>query len=120
MFVTQIIFILSLLLVAYAYAGYPLLIFILSRLFSRPVRQAEITPKVSLIITAYNEECDIAAKLDNTLGLDYPPDKLEIIVASDCSNDQTDDIVRGYGAHGVHLHRRPERLGKSVAQNHAV
>jgi cellulose synthase/poly-beta-1,6-N-acetylglucosamine synthase-like glycosyltransferase len=120
MLVIKIIFILSLSLVAYAYVGYPLLIVILSRLFPRPVRKAEITPKVSLIITAYNEERDIAAKLDNTLALDYPPDRLEIIVASDCSGDQTDDIVRRYEARGVRLHRRPERLGKSVAQNHAV
>jgi cellulose synthase/poly-beta-1,6-N-acetylglucosamine synthase-like glycosyltransferase len=114
------IFFLSLFLVAYAYAGYPALIFMLSRIFPRPVRKADITPKVSLIITAYNEERDIAAKLENTLALDYPPDKLEIIVASDCSSDHTDDIVRSYRARGVRLHRRPERLGKSVAQNHAV
>jgi cellulose synthase/poly-beta-1,6-N-acetylglucosamine synthase-like glycosyltransferase len=113
-------FILSLVLTAYAYVGYPVLIFILSRLFSRPVRKADITPKVSLIITAYNEERDIAAKLDNTLALDYPLDKLELIVASDCSSDRTDEIVRSYGVRGVCLHRRPERLGKSVAQNHAV
>ena len=120
MAVIKIIFILSLLLVAYAYAVYPILIFILSRLFHRPVHKAEITPKVSLIITAYNEERDIAAKLDNTLALDYPSDKLEIIVASDCSSDHMDDIVRSYQGHGVILHRRPERLGKSVAQNHAA
>jgi cellulose synthase/poly-beta-1,6-N-acetylglucosamine synthase-like glycosyltransferase len=118
--VLTIIFILSLFLVAYAYVGYPLLIFILSRIFPRPVHKADITPKVSLIITAYNEERDIAAKLDNTLALDYPPNKLEIIVASDCSSDRTDDIVHGYRGRGVRLHRRPERLGKSVAQNHAV
>jgi len=120
MIVIKITLILSLLLVAYAYAGYPVLIFVLSRWFPRPVHKADITPKVSLIITAYNEERDIAAKLDNTLMLDYPPDRLEIIVASDCSSDLTDDIVRGYAARGVRLHRRPERLGKSVAQNHAV
>lgn len=120
MLAIQILFILSLALVAYAYVGYPVLIYALSRLFPRPVRRAEITPKVSVIIAAYNEERDIAAKLDNTLALDYPPDKLEIIVASDCSSDRTDAIVRGYGGRGVALDRRPERLGKSVAQNHAV
>jgi cellulose synthase/poly-beta-1,6-N-acetylglucosamine synthase-like glycosyltransferase len=120
MILAKLAFILSLLLVAYAYVGYPLVIFLWSRLFPRAVRKAAITPRVSLIITAYNEERDIAAKLDNTLALDYPADKMEIIVASDCSSDRTDDIVRGYAGHGVRLHRRPERLGKSVAQNHAV
>lgn len=120
MIIAEITFFLSLLLVAYAYVGYPVVIFILSRIFSRPVRKAGITPRVSLIITAYNEARDIAAKLDNTLALDYPADKLEIIVASDCSSDRTDEIVRGYSERGVILHRRPERLGKSVAQNHAV
>src|SRR5438105_15336871 len=120
MIVAKIIFILSLLLVAYAYAGYPVLIFILSRLFHRPVHKAEITPKVSLIITAYNEERDIAAKLDNTLALDYPADKLEIIVASDCSSDRTDDIARSFAARGVRLHRQAERWGKTAAQNSAV
>jgi cellulose synthase/poly-beta-1,6-N-acetylglucosamine synthase-like glycosyltransferase len=120
MIVIQTIFFLSLALVAYAYVGYPVLIFILSRLFPQPVRKADITPRVSLIITAYNEERDIAAKLDNTLALDYPPAQLEIIVASDCSSDRTDEIVRGYEGRGVRLYRRPERLGKSVAQNHAV
>jgi cellulose synthase/poly-beta-1,6-N-acetylglucosamine synthase-like glycosyltransferase len=120
MIIAEILFVLSLLLVAYAYVGYPLVIFVISRLFPHPVRKADIQPRVSLIITAYNEERDIAAKLDNTLALDYPTDKLEIIVASDCSSDRTDEIVHGYTGRGVILHRRPERLGKSVAQNHAV
>ena len=114
MIVAKVIFILSLSLIAYAYVGYPALIFVVSRLFPRRVRRADITPKVSLIITAYNEERDIAAKLENSLALDYPPDKLEIIVASDCSSDRTDEIVRGFTERGVILHRRPERLGKSV------
>ena len=118
--IAQILFVFLLLLVAYAYLGYPLLIFVLSRLLPRRVRKADITPKVSLIIAAYNEERDIAARLDNALALDYPCDKLEIIVASDCSTDRTDEIVRGYCARGVILDRQRERLGKSVAQNHAA
>ena len=73
-----------------------------------------------MIIAAYNEERDIARKIENTLALDYPKEKLEIIVASDCSTDGTDEIVRGYADRGVILHRRPERIGKSVAQNQAM
>lgn len=107
-------------LIFYAYAGYPLLLALVSRLRSRPVRRAPWTPTVSVIITAYNEERDIAAKLENTLALDYAADKLEIIVASDCSTDRTDEIVAGYSSRGVRLHRQMERLGKTAAQNAAV
>ena len=104
----------------YTYVGYPLLLLTISRLRPRPIRRAEWTPKVTVIITAYNEERDIAAKLENTLVLDYPSDKLEIIVASDCSTDGTDGIVRRYAERGVRLQRQEERLGKTAAQNAAV
>ena len=107
-------------LILYTYVGYPLVLALVSRLRARPVRRSECEPKVSVIITAYNEERDLAAKLDNTLALDYPADKLEIIVASDCSTDRTDEIVRSYSARGVRLHRQPERHGKTAAQNAAV
>ena len=104
----------------YTYAGYPLMLVILSSLRPRLVRQAELTPSVTVIITAYNEEQDIAVKLENTLALDYPKENLEIIVASDCSTDRTDEIVREFATRGVRLHRQPERLGKTAAQNAAV
>ncbi|HXG68764.1 MAG TPA: glycosyltransferase family 2 protein [Blastocatellia bacterium] len=120
MIVVELIFIASLLLIAYTYVGYPALAFALSRLFARPVRRAEIEPKVSVIIAAYNEEGCIAEKLENTLALDYPKDKLEIIVASDCSTDGTDAIARSYANRGVKLYRQPKRFGKTVAQNEAV
>ena len=107
-------------LIAYAYVGYPALVYLLSRLFERPVRRADITPKVSVIIAAYNEQRDIARKIENTLALEYPKEKLEIIVASDCSSDGTDKIVSAYAGQGVILLRQPERLGKSVAQNKAM
>lgn len=104
----------------YTYVGYPLLLIIVSRLCGREVRVAEWTPFVSVIITAYNEERDLAAKLENTLALDYPKDKIEIIVASDCSSDRTDEIARSFAAQGIRLHRQTERLGKTAAQNAAV
>src|SRR5262249_29599088 len=94
--------------------------FALSLILRRPVRRHDITPRVSVIIAAYNEERDIEAKLKNTLSLDYPRDRMEIIVASDCSTDRTDDIVRGFSAQGVILRQQPERSGKTVAQNRAV
>src|SRR5688500_1845928 len=105
----------------YTYAGYPLLLVVLSRLRGRGVERREgFEPAVSVIITAYNEERDLRAKLENTLALDYPAGKLEVIVASDCSNDRTDDIARSFAPRGVRLHRQPERLGKTAAQNAAV
>jgi cellulose synthase/poly-beta-1,6-N-acetylglucosamine synthase-like glycosyltransferase len=104
----------------YTYAGYPLLIALVSALKHRKVRRAEIQPTISIIITAFNEERDLRAKLENTMALDYPRDLLEIIVASDCSTDRTDDIAREFAVHGVRLHRQPERLGKTAAQNAAV
>ncbi|MDT4954755.1 MAG: hypothetical protein QOJ02_2893 [Acidobacteriota bacterium] len=118
--VMQVCFWLGAALLFYTYAGYPLLLALVSRLRARPVRRAEWTPSVSVIITAYNEERDLAAKLENTLLLDYPADKLEIIVASDCSTDRTDEIARQYSTRGVRLCRQAERLGKTSAQNMAV
>lgn len=104
----------------YTYVGYPLLLVLISRLRPRIVRRAEFTPTVSVIITAYNEERALAAKLENTLALDYPQELVEIIVASDCSTDHTDEIAAEFAARGVRLHRQSERLGKTAAQNAAV
>lgn len=106
--------------VLYAYLGYPILVYILGRVRSKEVRKADFEPSVSIIITAYNEHRDIRAKLENTLLIDYPKEKLEIIVASDCSSDGTDDIVREFQKLGVRLCRQQERLGKTSAQNLAV
>jgi cellulose synthase/poly-beta-1,6-N-acetylglucosamine synthase-like glycosyltransferase len=104
----------------YTYAGYPVLLFLLSKMRPHPVRRGEFLPTVSLIITAYNEEKDLHAKLENTLALDYPRERLEIIVASDGSTDRTDEIARGFSSRGVRLIRPQERLGKTAAQNAAV
>jgi glycosyltransferase involved in cell wall biosynthesis len=111
---------LSVLFVFYAYVGYPLLLRAVSLLRARPVGRGAITPTVSLIITARNEERRIESKLKNSLRLAYPKERLEIFVASDCSTDRTDEIVRSYDAHGVRLVRAPERKGKENAQRLAV
>ena len=118
--IAQVVFLAAMAMIAFSYAGYPALMFALSHILKRPVRRDDITPRVSVIIAAYNEERDIGAKLKNTLWLDYPRDRMEIIVASDCSTDQTDEIVRSFGAQGVILRQQPERFGKTVAQNRAV
>jgi cellulose synthase/poly-beta-1,6-N-acetylglucosamine synthase-like glycosyltransferase len=104
----------------YTYVGYPLLVVLVSIIRPRTRRRGAFEPTVSIIITAYNEERDLAAKLENTLALDYPRELLEIIVASDCSSDRTDEIAQEFASRGVQLYRQPERLGKTMAQNAAV
>lgn len=77
-------------------------------------------PEVSLLIAAYNEEESIAAKILNSLELDYPKEKLEIVVVSDGSTDRTDEIVKTFSEHGVRLFRVEGRVGKTEARNQAV
>lgn len=106
--------------VAYAYFGYPTLLVFLSLFRSRNVLKGDITPAVTFIITAYNEEKRIHAKLVNTLNLSYPDGLLEVMVASDCSTDRTDQIVRSFEPKGVKLVRAPKRMGKEGTQKIAV
>src|SRR5581483_970014 len=106
--------------VVYVYVGYPALIYLLARVRPRPVRKAPHLPTVSFIVAAYNEERVIAKKLANTLALDYPPDRLEIIVVSDGSTDRTEEIVRTEFADRVRLLPMGGRHGKTIAQNRAV
>ncbi|MDH3689322.1 MAG: glycosyltransferase family 2 protein [Gammaproteobacteria bacterium] len=101
----------------YTYVGYGLLIWLLSRVRPKPIKKAEITPSVSIVIAAYNEEKCIAEKLDNVLSLNYPEGRLEIIVGSDASDDATDSIVRSYASRGVSLVRLEGRQGKTAVQN---
>jgi len=116
----EIVFWMSVGLVAYAYFGYPLLLWLVSLVQSREVRKGDLISSVSFIITAYNEEKRIAEKLDNTLKLLYPDALLEIVVASDCSSDRTDEIVNSYKPRGVKLVRASARGGKEAAQKLAV
>ena len=70
------------------------------------VEKSDFLTDVTVLITAYNEESDIRAKLENTLQIDYPKEKLEILVASDCSTDKTDEIVKEFADKGVKLFRQ--------------
>jgi glycosyltransferase involved in cell wall biosynthesis len=117
---TKIVFWFSIFFIFYAYLGYPLVLMAISLIRNRPVKRARIIPRVSLIIAAYNEEKRIDEKIQSTLKLDYPKDQLETIVASDCSTDHTDDIVRSYASHGIRLIRAAERRGKEAVQKLAV
>jgi cellulose synthase/poly-beta-1,6-N-acetylglucosamine synthase-like glycosyltransferase len=106
--------------VAHVYVGYPVLVALLARLHRRPVARREITPSVSLVIAAYQEEQVIREKLDNSLQLDYPRDRLEIVVVTDGSSDSTPQIVAKYAECGIQLLHQPERRGKSAAINRVV
>jgi cellulose synthase/poly-beta-1,6-N-acetylglucosamine synthase-like glycosyltransferase len=117
------IFWLSLLLVIYVYVGYPILLYLFVR---EPKRRRQSVNsegrelRVTLIISAYNEERVIREKIINSLGLDYPKDKFEIVVVSDCSTDHTDAIVESFKGQGVILLRLQQRGGKTEGLNQAV
>jgi cellulose synthase/poly-beta-1,6-N-acetylglucosamine synthase-like glycosyltransferase len=110
-------------LVLYAYVGYPVLIWALSRTFGRrpvpsAVADAEL-PSVSLLVAAYNEEKEIGGRIINALGQDYQPGRLEVVIASDGSSDRTNQIARGYAGRGVRLLDYPVRRGKATVLNAA-
>ena len=82
----------------YVYFGYPLLLWGLQAVFRSTPRKKSIEPSVSLLVAAYNEAAVIGEKIRNSQALDYPADKLEIVVASDGSKDATAEIVRAFEA----------------------
>lgn len=104
----------------YGYIGYPMLVWAVSRLRPRRVKKSAFEPFVTVLITAYNEEKDIRSKLENTLKINYPKEKLEILVASDGSTDCTDEFVKEFETRGVKLFRQEGRMGKTFTQNKAV
>lgn len=107
----------------YSYFLYPLILLVIRSRHIKDIKKiTEITeyPYISIVITAYNEESQIKNKVENTLSLDYPIDKKEIIVASDGSTDNTDEIVLSFARDNVHLLRPSLRRGKENAQFAAV
>jgi cellulose synthase/poly-beta-1,6-N-acetylglucosamine synthase-like glycosyltransferase len=111
-------------LVVYTYLLYPLLIWIaasLQKISSRPTDRPDADlPSVSVLVVAHNEESLIASRLDNLLPLDYPNDKLQLVVASDGSTDRTNQIVREYAAHQIQLLEFPTRMGKPAVLDSTV
>ena len=111
---------LFLILVVYTYIGYPLLIWLFSY-FVSPSNKALIeSPSVTLLIAAFNEENVIAQKIENSLHLVYPKEKLQILVVDDGSDDGTQQIVKNYMDRGVELAYNPPRRGKMAAINRAI
>jgi cellulose synthase/poly-beta-1,6-N-acetylglucosamine synthase-like glycosyltransferase len=113
--------IVSVVLLFYVYAGYPLLLRLLVFVGAgKPVRRSAHTPTVTLIISAFNEGAVIRGKIENALALDYPKDRFAIVVISDASSDETDAIVSEYSNRGVTLARQRERSGKTAGLNRVV
>jgi len=112
----KVLFWLSAILLFYSYLGYPLVMFCIAVCKrKRQIIKASITPQISVVIPAYNEERNIGAKLNDILNSDYPQDRMEVFVISDASTDSTDDIVKGFADRGVKLFRLNERSGKIAA-----
>lgn len=116
----ETLFVTSVLLVLFAYLGYPLTLFALSAVSERSVQRSDITPSVTVIIAAYNEEAQIEAKLENTLLMEYLRDRLQIIVVSDGSTDGTNRLVTKYAERGVELVETGGRAGKEGAQKRGL
>lgn len=116
----ELIFAASIFWIFHAYFGYPLTLRLLSIRWRKTVTKGSFQPPVSLIIAACNEERRIRDKIGNTIALDYPRERLQVIVASDGSTDGTDEIVRSYAHKGIELLAFPERRGKESAQKDAV
>jgi cellulose synthase/poly-beta-1,6-N-acetylglucosamine synthase-like glycosyltransferase len=111
-----VVFWISLAVCAYVYFGYPALLWLVARFRTRPVREAEVFPSATFVIAAFNEEGNIARKIENTLSLDYPADKIEVLVVSNGSTDRTESIVAGWSDRRVRLIALP-KPGKMEALN---
>ena len=116
---SRLLFWLSAGLIGYTYAGFPALVLARGRLRPRPHREEPVTPTVSIVIAARNEEASIGGKLDNLAALDYPADRLEVLIASDGSEDGTNALVAARAHDRLRLVDLP-RGGKAATLNAAV
>jgi glycosyltransferase involved in cell wall biosynthesis len=106
----------------YAYLAYPAIIWAVAGRRRRGNAGAQDSdwPTVTVTVPVYNAVYSIRTALDRLLELDYPSDRLQLIVLSDASNDGTDDVVREFAGRGIELMRAPNRRGKTAAENAAA
>src|SRR4051812_13110863 len=119
----EAVFWVSVLAIAYAYVGYPAVLWLLSRFRSYGTGDIESDtslPSVSLIVSAFNEERVFGQKIENALSLDYPKALLEIVDVSDDSSDRTCEIALGFADRGVILRHYEGRMGKTACLNRAL
>jgi biofilm PGA synthesis N-glycosyltransferase PgaC len=110
----------SLSLIFFAYGGYPIWMYCRARLWPHPIWRAIIFPQVSIVLAVRNEEKHLSAKLANLAALDYPADRVEVIVVSDGSTDATNKILAGWKSCNRRALFLPEHHGKAAALNHGV
>lgn len=124
MILFEILFWVSVLLVLHVYVGYPVGIYVRSKLHRAVAATKEAAngelPYVTVIIPAHNEERWIARKIENALALEYPSNRLQVLVASDGCTDSTLDIASQYRDLGVEVNHRLERSGKMATLNRVV
>lgn len=118
--IMELFFWIQLGLIFYCYFGYPLALWVIRQRAFVPVDKQVIEPAVSILVSAYNEEDVIEDKIKNLLALDYPKEKMEIIMASDGSTDATAEVMARYAGRGIQYIEHPERQGKMVVLNDLV
>lgn len=116
----SLLYFISILLCLSSYLFYPIIIYFATKIISFSTRKADNFPPVSIVISAYNEAKDIEEKIYNTLSLDYPKEKLEILVGSDGSNDDTAARVSKFPADMIRFYNFKENRGKTSVQNELV
>ena len=117
--VLQVLFWISAGLIVHSYLG----LFAMTRLLRKKPDwkpDPDYTPSITIVCAAYNEEKDIAQKIESTLAIDYPPDRVKLLIISDCSSDRTDEIVRSYDDPRVELVNFGVRLGKTRILNRVM
>lgn len=114
------LFSVCLLLIGYIYVGYPVLVGTWAWLHPRPPRRRDIQPRVTVVIVAHNEATRIGRRLTNLLAIEYPRDRLDIILASDGSTDGTVERARAYAQEGVTIIAFDARRGKPAVLNDVV
>jgi cellulose synthase/poly-beta-1,6-N-acetylglucosamine synthase-like glycosyltransferase len=117
MTVLVVLFWVSLVLLVWTHVAYPAFAMLLARVATRRVQTGEIAPTVAVIVAAHNEESVIARRIENLLALDYPADKLQVVVTSDASTDRTEEVALEFP--GIKVVTNP-RGGKVAAQDRAV
>ena len=110
----------SLLFLGYTYLGYPVILALWSWLGRKPVARRPVTPKVTIVIEAWNEAARLTARLENCLQQQYPTEQLDVVVVSDGSTDNIETVIRRFDPRHVRLLKLASRKGKAVALNYGV
>ena len=116
----KLMFWVSIVVIIYAYIGYPILAYLLSLFYKKPIHGKYMYPEVSILVAAHNEEVNIKKKIVSLLALDYPEERLEILIGSDGSTDRTNEIVSKFINGKIRLYVQNQRQGKPAMLNMLV